>query len=327
MAHQARNDLPENLSAGGLDLQSRARSLVKELASGCANPKGAGWFTPAIYDTAWLSMIIKPGNGTPKLLFPDCMTYILDMQSERGGWDTNSEPIDKVLNTLAALLSLLKYHSHCPESNLQSRIEDAKTALAIDLKDWDVKNTVHVGFEILVPSLLEQLEEYGIVFDFPQKKYLMALNAKKLAKFPLSLIYSEVQTTLLHSLEAFVRRVDFDRTKHQLRNGSMLGSPSSTAAYLMYSSTWDEDAEAYLRTVYERANFHGGVPSAFPSAVFESSWVGVLTPVYFPLATLRQCRHYQRYLQLALPSGIFQEMTSKQSLIFCREPSNCNPGS
>lgn len=90
-------------------------------------------------------------------------------------------------------------------------------------------------------------------------------------------IHEENQTTLLHSFEAMVGILDFDTVKHhRLRNGSMMNSPSLTAAYLMNASTWDDEAENYLRSVMDHSGANkckGGVPSAFPTPIFELAWV------------------------------------------------------
>jgi hypothetical protein len=108
----------------------------------------------------------------------------------------------------------------------------------------------------------------------------MNLNAVKLAQLR-PILTSPVQTTLIHTLEAFVGTLDFDQVKHhKMPNGSMLGSPSSTAAYLMNCSTWDDEAETYLRIVFEHHAYignRGGFPSAFPSTLFEISWVSPAT--------------------------------------------------
>ncbi|KAF2184211.1 hypothetical protein K469DRAFT_689529 [Zopfia rhizophila CBS 207.26] len=258
-------------------IEGQACALIERLAYGCEDPDGFGSFTPAVYDTAWMSMVTKDVDGSQQLLFPNCLLYLLREQLEDGGWASYSSPVDGVLNGLAALLALSKYVSGTPCSMIETaclrqRLTKAKTAISFALNQWDVKSTLHVGFEILVPALLEQLESYGVSFDFPQREELFALKAKKLSRFDPSLLYGSQQTTLLHSLEAFIGKVDFNRLRHQLRHGSMLGSPSSTAAYLMHSSMWDKSAESYLFTVYNHAGSSGGVPSAFPSTIFESSW-------------------------------------------------------
>ncbi len=104
----------------------------------------------------------------------------------------------------------------------------------------------------------------------------MDLNAKKMSHIDLSVLYGNAKTTMLHSLEAFCGKINFDQVSHHKVFGSMMASPSSTAAYLTYRSTWDDESEAYLRHVISagEGKENGGVPSAFPSTLFEITWVG-----------------------------------------------------
>jgi hypothetical protein len=57
----------------------------------------------------------------------------------------------------------------------------------------------------------------------------------------------------------------------------MLINVSSTAAYLMNATNWDDEAEAYLKKVVCRDGPNepgrGGVPCAWPTTIFELSWV------------------------------------------------------
>ena len=55
---------------------------------------------------------------------------------------------------------------------------------------------------------------------------------------------------------------------------SMMASPSSTAAYLMHSSPWHDGAETYFRRAMSSGagKGNGGIPSAFPSSIFELTW-------------------------------------------------------
>ena len=132
-----------------------------------------------------------------------------------------------------------------------------------------------MGFEILVPSLLRQVKQFGVSFDFPGLPLLMQLNESKLDKFRPELIYSRHQTTFLHSLEALIDLIDFDKVEHHCtRFSGMLGSPASTAAYIMNRSDWDERAEQYLNQVVE-ASEKSAAPSAFPTSIFEISWVSI----------------------------------------------------
>lgn len=148
------------------------------------------------------------------------------------------------------------------DQKLDSSLQIAKATQHLEerLWNWDVESTVHVGFEILVPSLLGLLELEGYQFQFPARSTLMAFNEQKLAKFDPRLLYNHHQTTLVHSLEAFIGRIDLDRVSHDLHNGAMMAPPASTAAYLMHCSSWSNAAEEYLRRVIAIGGGRG-VPS------------------------------------------------------------------
>lgn len=262
-------------------LEVAGRKLTEYLASGCRQSYGFGSLTPAVYDTAWVSMILKTVDGKPEWLFPECFKFILDKQLPNGGWQSFCFDDGDILNTLAALLSLKKHLSWSyttePELvyDLEFRTRKAVVYLQGKLEKWDVTAGIHVGFEVLAPALFSLLKVEGVVFSFQGWNHLMALNQKKLVNFDPQSLYGETKTTLLHSLEAFVGRIDFDRVEHHLVSGSMMASPSSTAAYIMYSSKWNDDAETYLRTtlLHGDGKGSGGVPSAFPTSIFETTWV------------------------------------------------------
>ena len=262
-------------------LEDRAKALILKLTSGCDDYYGRGCMSPAVYDTAWVSMISKSDSHSKHWLFPECFTHILEQQRDDGSWVSYASQIDGILNTAASLLALKKHANelqHQPQSAMQSlneRIERATAALGSLLKEWQVDATVHVGFEILVPALLIYLEQEGLRFEFPGREQLYEINAKKLAKFKPEYLYMDMKTTALHSLEAFIGKLDFDRIRHHKVRGAFMASPSSTAAYLMNSSTWDDDCEAYLKNVVVSGagNETGGMPCAFPSSIFELTWV------------------------------------------------------
>ena len=236
-------------------------------------------FSAAIYDTAWLSMIRKEEHDQVSWLFPECFDYLLDSQTEDGTWATFASQIDGILNTLAALLSMAtrsKLGALEPneEISLSWRIGKAQSGLQSLLQTWDVDETVHVGFEILVPSLLRQVGLFGICFEFPGQQRLLQLYNLKMEIFKPDLVYSKQQTTLLHSLEAFIGLIDFDSVSHHCNEEvGILGSPAATAAYLLNGTKWDMRAETYLRNMVSACGNSGGVPSAFPTAIFELSWV------------------------------------------------------
>ncbi|CAK48654.1 Ent-kaurene synthase [Aspergillus niger ATCC 13496] len=273
------------LSSEPQDVVTRAQHLVTGIAKGCQNQTGFGGFSISLYDTAWLSMVTKKDqNGVQHWLFPESFQYVLRQQGKDGCWGPQVTLLDTILCTMACLLSLLAHRSS-PLSDqngdyqheaklLDSRISRAEIALQQALQQWDVASTLQVGSEVLVPSLLQQLSRHGIELQFPGKQDLMKLREKKLAKFQPGMVTSKRQTTLLHSLEGLIGAVEFDELAHHCTEyGGMLGSPASTAAYLIYSSTWDDAAEKYLRRIVGHYGSCGGVPSGFPTPIFETSWV------------------------------------------------------
>ena len=261
-------------------LQSSTNELIHHLAQGCQNGFGLGSMSTCAYDTAWVAMVRKTVNGRDEYLFSASFDYLVESQATVGGWGLDSSQVDAILNTLAAILAMKKHRNSYAQNqdrtkDLESRIIRATSFVQERLEKWDVETTDHVGFEILVPKHLALLANEGIKFEFPGFQALMNLNKKKLAKFRPEILYSQHPTTLIHSLEAFAEEIDFDRVKHHLCFGSMMGSPSSTAAYLMYASEWDDSAEAYICSAIEHGEGHksGAVPSAFPITIFELTWV------------------------------------------------------
>ena len=263
-------------------LHDRARSLIRDIVGNYDSKYGFGAMSCAVYDTAWVSLVTKPvpstAQPTKEYLFPQSFQYILDAQLPSGGWAATGSAVDGILNTAASLLSLsrhlkepLQLQTLIAESELQSRISRATDSLKAQLQIWDVGSASHVGFEIIVPALLSYLQDEGFSFVFPGREELLRLQSQKLTGFKPAYLYTSQKSTALHSLEAFVGVIEFDKVAHHAVLGAMMASPSSTAAYLMHASTWDDAAEGYLGHVVSLGQ--GGVPSAYPSTFFEYTWV------------------------------------------------------
>jgi len=255
--------------------------LVRRLSDELVSRNTISSMSTSIYDTAWVSMIAKEVNGVTSWLFPEAFQYLLDNQLPDGGWKHSSTQTDGILHGLAAILAMQKHSlnpewTNCPlPVDLDLRIKKSMTVLENMLKSWDVEASQQVGFEVLVPALLAMLERYDVKISFPGKSGLLGIYHTKMERFTPEIIYSSRETTLIHSLEAFVDKIDYDQVRHRVVDGSMMASPASTAAYLIHSSSWDYEAELYLReTIHNGSGLGlGGVPSAFPSSVFELSWI------------------------------------------------------
>lgn len=268
---------PNSMDPSSLD--SMANKLVKKIMKGCES-HSLGSATVAIYDTAWVAMVSKVTDSKVQWVFPECFQFLLDSQLPDGGWESHGSNDNRILNTMAALLAMIK-HKNAHNSNrnedffgLETRIEKARLSLEESLQHWDVESAVHVGFEMLVPALLRMLATEKMSFIFPGQQSLEVLNEEKLKKIKPETLYTST-TTMLHSLEAFIGRINFDKIGHQKKFGSMMASPASTAAYLMHCSTWDTEAESYIRKVIleGEGKGSGGLPSVFPAPIFELTWV------------------------------------------------------
>lgn len=222
-------------------------------------------------------MIEKP-IGSGQWLFPECFDSILRHQSDNGDWPSYATVADGILNTAAALLALRRHQSRSVTTqDLNSRCQNAQRALEVLLERCDVSSCDQVGFEILITQHINLLAADGVTVAFPCQSQLHAVFREKQKRLSsLQQFIYQGPSTLLHSLEALVGHINFDRIRcWQEPNGSMMNSPSSTAAYLMHTSEWDQDAETYLRTVLRQGTgrHEGCVPCAWPTTIFEVSWV------------------------------------------------------
>ena len=269
------------------DVEKRARSLCQALVDGIAESNSVFvdgvaesnlcTFTTTIYDTAWLSMISKKEGENTCWLFPECWQYILGRQLPNGGWEAYAGKEDGILNSLAALLALKRHQSSTDSSiMLQDAIQNATVFLQHALQTIDVEGILPIAFEVLVPAHLAMLDTEGIHLSSPATDSLLSIYKMKMNNFKPELLYGTAQTTMLYSLEAFTTKIDFDRIRHRKISGCMMGSPASTAAYLMNVSSWDNEAEAYLRRAIRKGSGKetgAATTSVFPTTFFELSWV------------------------------------------------------
>lgn len=271
-----------------LELQERVRALLGDLLGTYDPAYGLGSMTCSVYDTAWVACVSKTVSDRSQWLFPSSFSFVLDSQLPDGGWPAHPgaddpDEIDGILSTMAALFCLTQHVRnplqlrHLHKEGLVTRMKKAVARLSELLEKWRVGDCKAVGFEVLAPSLLDLLEKEGVYFTFPDKERLLQIRDQKLAIIRPEMLYNTAPSTLLHSLEAFHGHQDFsfDRISHQKVSGSMMASPSATASYLIRSTKWDDEAEAYLRLVLSNGDGKGsgGVPSAYPSTSFELTWV------------------------------------------------------
>lgn len=247
-----------------------ALALLEDVVADLDEKWGGGEMSAAVYDTAWVAMVRDP-HDPKKLAFPHSFNWLLKHQAADGSW---GGPFPyPLLPTLATLLALLKAPEPTEESNYA--VERAKAYLRNAFTQWSVNDHESIGFEVLAPSLFEELEKLGVVFEFQGKGELLKIRSQKLLIAAPELIYSG-QSNLIHSLEAFGSSLDFKRLKQQqATNGSYGASPSATAAVLIYGPEWDSAAAEWLTHLSNRAfdGVKGGMPNAYPIDAFEGAWV------------------------------------------------------
>ncbi|KAI1170438.1 Ent-kaurene synthase [Nemania sp. FL0916] len=297
------SDQPEPKSS--LSVLKNAKRIVRYVAERCSQPNDFGSFDISIYDTAWLAMIqdpVVPGCW----LFPESYSYLLIHQTENGMWPTHGLPMNGILNTLAALLALVKHqksdtisnnmgnHDPIEAHDVLKRVEKARGALQSALNDCDMNQLLNVGCKMLVPGLLRQLGEEGVVFEFESQSTLATMYQQALAKFDSDDLVFTQPTTLIDSLEAFVDVVDFSLLRNYCSaERGIMGSPASTAAYLVGSPERDARAQAYLENVVRKFGSCGGVPSGFPTLAFEMSWIiSTLFSSNFIVEDFRDCNFH-----------------------------------
>ncbi|MGH8000130.1 MAG: hypothetical protein ACREPR_12025, partial [Brasilonema sp.] len=245
-------------------------ALLEEMVADYDEKWGGGKMSAAAYDTAWVAMVRQPHNPE-QLAFPDSFHWLLRHQSKDGSW---GYPPQTIVPTLAGLLALLKAPQQTELTHYAAK--RAETHLRTALRQWLIANYESVAFEILVPKHLEELENLGVVFEFPDKAELLKIYHRKLSIASPELIYSG-KSGLIHSLEAFAPSIDFQRLKPlQAANGSYGISPAATAAVLIHSPEWDTasaDWLTHLSNQARRTGDPGAMPNAYPIDVFEGSWV------------------------------------------------------
>ena len=259
----------------GADYAARATALIGQLINDHDPNYGVGSLTCSVYDTAWVAMVIKNVDGQRRWLFPSSFDYLVSHQQPDGGWQTSSSDADGILNTLAALLAFCRHISYplqlTPPEDLRNKRDRAIYFLETKFSKCDVESTITVILQPFFSRLLQLLEQEGIHFSFSGKEVLMHERGRKTPNQDLAALYNNISTPTAHNLESRVGGVNFDRVAQHKVCGSMMASPAATAAYLMGCTSWDNEAEAYLHHIVSVGDSKsaGGVPSKFPTTVFE----------------------------------------------------------
>lgn len=246
----------------------QAISLLEAIVADFHPEFGGGEISASAYDTAWAAMVRDP-HDPHRLAFPLSFAWLIRHQAPDGSY---SGPFPQtIVPTLAALLALKR----APEQGerICGAAAKAEAYLQAALPRWDVKNHESVGFEVIVPGLLQQLEALGTTLSFPAKGPLLALFEEKLRIIDAERLY-RTPSSMAFSLEAIGSRLNWTRLGPQRHpNGHYGCSASSTAGALVFGP-WDVAAARWLGHLYERGfgGEQGAMPDFFAIDVFELSW-------------------------------------------------------
>lgn len=217
------------------------------------------------YDTAWLASVPEVANRR-RSQFPTALQWLIEHQHADGSW---GGPVryehDRILTTLAALAPLAAFGR---------RADDRDSVAAGTRYLWQHGHRLAhepaelVGFELLLPALVQRAQQAGIAVP-PHIDIYGKQREEKLRLIPRAALYSP-RVTIVHSLEFLGDQGDLGGLQAaQGANGSLGNSPATTAYYLARHD--DDRARAYLEGCLART---GGAmaPVLHPCETFELLW-------------------------------------------------------
>jgi len=233
-----------------------------------------GLISPEAYSTAWVALVPDADNLNQPA-WPQALEYLRAHQLEDGGW---GEPHvyyahERLISTLAVLYALGTWD----ERQDDGRVERGVAALHKYVQDISSEPNEPIGFEILLPSLLDRLAPYHLEIpaEIWSEEIQKATKQKLLLIGKLEVNYNELRTwwfNLEMLTDAQLAQLD-ERILNEY--GAVAGSLAATAAYLRALRLHGRDsvfAAAYLEYVLKLGK-SGGVGVCWPIDAFELTWV------------------------------------------------------
>ena len=223
------------------------------------------------YDTAWLARLSEIDRG---LGFP-ALEWLCSNQLPDGSWGASKSYYypDRVISTLSAMIALTYRGRRQSDKRqiekgleaLEKMTDNATKGLATALKGPTV------GFEMIVPTLVEQAEALGLIKQ--QKERILGRisnqRAKKLSMIKGKMINRHITVAFSAEMAGTDGQHLLDVENLQEKNGSVGCSPSATAYFALQVKREDQNAMEYLHR--SRVD-NGGVPNVAPFDIFEIAW-------------------------------------------------------
>lgn len=227
-----------------------------------------GIVSPSVYDTAQILRLGSPAQGSDQTL-----AWLMQQQQPDGGWGQPAIPAERTVPTLAALLAL-KTHGHAQAAE---RIAAGGAFLEAQQGLWqDIHiDLVPIAAEMIVPYLLDEAEQIGLVIDRKPYALLYEMRRRKLER--LARVPLQANTAPTYSWEALGLPFTVDVLDPQTGVGH---SPAATAAWLKQARTYDvapalcAQAEAYLARAHAatQSDIPGLYPVVYPIRGFELTY-------------------------------------------------------
>jgi halimadienyl-diphosphate synthase len=240
-----------------MDLRQEIYNLLQEI--------GPGRMMPTVYDTAWVARLAE----LEEPIAERALEWLRLNQLPDGSWGAKAPCYyhDRTISTLAAINALAQRGETRDQDRLQ-RAESALEASIDSLKADPAGETV--GFELIVPTLLEEAQKLGAIRQ-DGLDLLRKLNPRRRAKMsalPEKTINRFVTVAFSAEMAGTDGRHLLDIKRLKEINGSVAVSPSATAYFLLYIDRQDSQALDYVR----EAAPAGKAPNVSPFDVFEQAW-------------------------------------------------------
>jgi halimadienyl-diphosphate synthase len=247
-----------------VDLKSSILNVLKVM--------GPGHMLETAYDTAWAARLHEQDPE----LSNRALAWVSENQLPDGSWGA-SEPFyyhDRVICTLAAMTMLARRGRRASDNRRLAFGQEALERITAGATGGLLRdlNGSTVGFEMIVPTLVAEAEQLGILQRQGDRILgrLSKMRAAKLAK----LNGNKINRYMTAAFSAEMAGTD---TNHMLDvdclqegNGSVAHSPSATAYFALQVDPGNSSALAYLHQVTLE---HGGVPNVAPFDIFEPAWI------------------------------------------------------
>ncbi|MBI5294812.1 MAG: cyclase [Chloroflexi bacterium] len=236
------------------------------------NATGTSQMSPSAYDIAWIARM----NEVAPDISNAALFWLAENQLGDGSWGAKAPFYyhDRVISTLSAMIALSRrgrrlHDKKQIESGLMALERITTNATKGLMAD---PNGATIGFEMIVPTLIKEAEQLGIIKQQGDRILgrLQKLRKTKLEKMASYKISRNVTMAFSAEMAGIDNQALLDIDNLQENNGSVGHSPSATAYFATYIRPSDEKALKYLREVITPG---GSVPTLYPFEVYEIAWV------------------------------------------------------